>query len=267
MSPIFPGVWLTRTIPSRTTTRSTKSTLEVPGRHRLERSRRQRGQVRLDQSDRGRRSRRRALPGQLDRRENRWRARRLSFRLLVPPADGGDNFFEQNAPVEDDALPPVLDVEATPTSKTCHRHLTQESAAVDMRVMLQEMERHYGKRPIIYTTVDFTRPFYRAAPSPTIRSGSGPPNTILRSSMDRERGRSGSISPTGRRPVSMAPSIATSSMARRSSGTHSSASSPRACGSPPYSRLWPSNWRSRTSRRPPSLEEQAGGQPAGRGGV
>ena len=65
------------------------------------------------------------------------------------------NWFEQNAPVEDDALPPVLDVEATPTSKTCHRHLTQEGAIADMRVMLQEMERHYGKRPIIYTTVDF----------------------------------------------------------------------------------------------------------------
>jgi lysozyme len=64
-------------------------------------------------------------------------------------------FFEQNAPVEDDALPPVLDVEATPTSKTCHRHLTQAGAAADMKVMLEEMERHYGKRPIIYTTVDF----------------------------------------------------------------------------------------------------------------
>ena len=65
------------------------------------------------------------------------------------------SWFEQNAPVEDDALPPVLDVEATPTSKTCHRHLTQESATADMKVMLEEMERHYGKRPIIYTTVDF----------------------------------------------------------------------------------------------------------------
>jgi len=64
-------------------------------------------------------------------------------------------FFEQNAPVEDDALPPVLDVEATPTSPTCHRHLTQASAIADMKVMLEEMERHYGKRPIIYTTVDF----------------------------------------------------------------------------------------------------------------
>jgi lysozyme len=64
-------------------------------------------------------------------------------------------WFEQNAPVEDDALPPVLDVEATPTSKTCHRHLTQDGAIADMQVMLTEMERHYGKRPIIYTTVDF----------------------------------------------------------------------------------------------------------------
>ncbi len=65
------------------------------------------------------------------------------------------SWFEQNAPVEDDALPPVLDVEATPTSPTCHRHLTQEAAIADMKVMLAEMERHYGKRPIIYTTVDF----------------------------------------------------------------------------------------------------------------
>ena len=71
-----------------------------------------------------------------------------------PPLEEISN-FEQNAPVEDDALPPVLDVEATPTSPTCHRHLTQEGAIADMQVMLREMERHYRKRPIIYTTVDF----------------------------------------------------------------------------------------------------------------
>ena len=63
--------------------------------------------------------------------------------------------FEQNAPVEDDALPPVLDAEATPTSPTCRRHVTQDEAITDMQIMLREMERHYGKRPIIYTTVDF----------------------------------------------------------------------------------------------------------------
>jgi len=64
-------------------------------------------------------------------------------------------WFEQNVPVEDDALPPVLDVEATPTSATCHRHLERDSAIADMRVMLEEMERHYGHRPVIYTSVDF----------------------------------------------------------------------------------------------------------------
>jgi lysozyme len=58
-------------------------------------------------------------------------------------------------PVEDDALPPVLDVEATPTSQTCHKHLERESAIADMKVMLEEMERHYGRRPVIYTSVDF----------------------------------------------------------------------------------------------------------------
>jgi lysozyme len=71
-----------------------------------------------------------------------------------PPMEEMAN-FEQNAPVEGDALPPVLDVEATPTSKTCHRHLTQQDAIAEMKVMLDEMQRHYGKRPIIYTTVDF----------------------------------------------------------------------------------------------------------------
>ena len=65
------------------------------------------------------------------------------------------NYFEQNAPVEDDALPPVLDAEATPTSPTCRRHVAKDEAIADMQVMLQEMERHYRKWPIIYTTVDF----------------------------------------------------------------------------------------------------------------
>jgi lysozyme len=64
-------------------------------------------------------------------------------------------WFESVVPAEPDALPPVLDVEATPTSRTCKRRLDRESALRDMRVMLTEMERHYGKKPVIYTTVDF----------------------------------------------------------------------------------------------------------------
>ena len=49
----------------------------------------------------------------------------------------------------------MLDAEATPTSPTCRRHVSQDEAIADIQVMLREMERHYGKRPIIYTTVDF----------------------------------------------------------------------------------------------------------------
>ncbi|HMK90521.1 MAG TPA: GH25 family lysozyme [Methylocystis sp.] len=71
-----------------------------------------------------------------------------------PPLEEIAN-LERIAPVEPDALPPVLDVEATPTSRTCTRRLEREETLHDMRVMLEEMERHYGKRPIIYTSVDF----------------------------------------------------------------------------------------------------------------
>jgi lysozyme len=64
-------------------------------------------------------------------------------------------WFEQNVPVEADALPPVLDVESDSESKTCHRHLEQRQTIADMKLMLEEMERYFGKRPVIYTSVDF----------------------------------------------------------------------------------------------------------------
>jgi len=60
-----------------------------------------------------------------------------------------------NVPVDPQALPPVLDVEATPKSKTCKRKLHRPEVLRDMRVMLNAMERRYGKRPVIYVTVDF----------------------------------------------------------------------------------------------------------------
>ena len=131
------------------------------------------------------------------------------------------NYFEQNAPVEDDALPPVLDVEATPTSPTCHRHLTQEGAIADMQVMLQEMERHYRKRPIIYTNLDF----YEAILSDGalmdypiwVRSTKHhPPRSTARAP-----GISGSTNPTGGSRASAATSTRTPSTAQRSSGTPS----------------------------------------------
>ena len=70
--------------------------------------------------------------------------------------------FIQTVPVDPDALPPVLDVEATPTSRACRRTLDRAETVADIRRMLTELERAYGKRPVIYTTVDF----YEAILSP-----------------------------------------------------------------------------------------------------
>ena len=111
----------------------------------------------------------------------------------------------------------MLDVEATPTSPTCHRHLTQSEAIADMQVMLQEMERHYRKRPIIYTTVDF----YEAILSDGalmdypiwVRSTKHHPAGTARAP-----GISGSINPTVGSRASAATSIKTPSTAQRSSG-------------------------------------------------
>lgn len=64
-------------------------------------------------------------------------------------------WFIKNVPRDPDALPPVLDVEATPKSKTCKRTLHREETLGDMRLKLELMERHYGKKPVIYVTVDF----------------------------------------------------------------------------------------------------------------
>ena len=92
---------------------------------------------------------------ELGRRQGgRRRARRLSLRLLVPGADGGNELFRAERAGRADALPPVLDVEATPTPGPATA-ISQEGAIADMKVMLEEMERHYGKRPVIYTSVDF----------------------------------------------------------------------------------------------------------------
>ena len=70
--------------------------------------------------------------------------------------------FIQTVPKEPDALPPVLDVEATPESKKCKRRLERGPVLTEMREMLRAMERHYGKKPVIYSTVDF----YEAILSP-----------------------------------------------------------------------------------------------------
>jgi lysozyme len=75
------------------------------------------------------------------------------------PAQEQMAWFEQNVPFDEKALPPVLDVELTPDSRTC-KHMPQRDVAMaTISAMLREMEYHYGKRPVIYTTVDFYQRF------------------------------------------------------------------------------------------------------------
>lgn len=66
-------------------------------------------------------------------------------------------WFVANVPNDPFALPPVLDVEWNPQSRTCPRKLPRAEAIADMKIVLEGMERAYGKRPVIYTSVDFHR--------------------------------------------------------------------------------------------------------------
>jgi lysozyme len=66
-------------------------------------------------------------------------------------------WFTAHVPNDPDALPPVLDVEWNAQSKTCPRRLARDEAIAQMKVMLDAMERAYGKKPVIYTSIDFHR--------------------------------------------------------------------------------------------------------------
>ncbi len=66
-------------------------------------------------------------------------------------------WFIRNVPRERGALPHVLDVEWNHKSPTCRLRPPPEKVRRDMTAFLDRLERHYGKRPIIYTTVDFHR--------------------------------------------------------------------------------------------------------------
>ncbi|PSC02996.1 glycoside hydrolase [Alsobacter soli] len=64
-------------------------------------------------------------------------------------------WFVQHIPTDPDALPPVLDVEWNGSSQTCPKKIPRELALEKIKIMLAELERHTGKRPIIYTDITF----------------------------------------------------------------------------------------------------------------
>lgn len=71
------------------------------------------------------------------------------------PAAEQARWFIKHVPKVAGALPPVLDLEWTPTSPTCTLRRDGATIRDEARIFIGILERHYGQRPLIYTTVDF----------------------------------------------------------------------------------------------------------------
>jgi lysozyme len=63
-------------------------------------------------------------------------------------------WFIRNVPRDPDALPPVIDVEWNGESR-CRKRPSPERVREKMQVFMDMLEKHYGKRPVIYTAPDF----------------------------------------------------------------------------------------------------------------
>ncbi|WP_342361980.1 glycoside hydrolase family 25 protein [Terrarubrum flagellatum] len=79
------------------------------------------------------------------------------FMYWCRPAHEQMDWIKQNIPVEKDALPPVLDLEWNSFSRTCPIRLEASVAREKIDYLLAEMERHFGKKPMIYTDITFHR--------------------------------------------------------------------------------------------------------------
>lgn len=77
------------------------------------------------------------------------------FYYFCRPAIEQARWYIRNVPRDPGALPPVLDMEWNAHSPTCKLRPDGAIVRKEMRIFLNALEKHYGKRPIIYTTVDF----------------------------------------------------------------------------------------------------------------
>ncbi len=73
------------------------------------------------------------------------------------PANEQALWFMLNVPQDADALPPVLDLEWHPDSPTCPKKISRDLALEKIKILLEAMEAHTGKRPVIYTDPKFHR--------------------------------------------------------------------------------------------------------------
>ena len=71
------------------------------------------------------------------------------------PAAEQARWFIKHVPRDPKALPPVLDMEWNPRSRTCTKRPDGRVVRAEARKFLALLEAHYGQRPVVYTTVDF----------------------------------------------------------------------------------------------------------------
>lgn len=64
-------------------------------------------------------------------------------------------WFIEHVPRDAAALPHVLDMEWTHKSRTCRHRPGPAHVRSEMATFIAIIQRHYGRRPLIYTTVDF----------------------------------------------------------------------------------------------------------------
>lgn len=77
------------------------------------------------------------------------------FYYFCRTADEQADWFIRNVPREANALPPVLDMEWNHLSPSCKLRPPAAKVRSEMQIFLDRLTRHYGKRPIIYTSIDF----------------------------------------------------------------------------------------------------------------
>ena len=77
------------------------------------------------------------------------------FTYWCRPLSEQADWFIQNVPKDPDAMPPVLDVEWNFESPTCPKKVPKEEALRQMQDFLIKVERHYGKKPVIYADIPF----------------------------------------------------------------------------------------------------------------
>lgn len=79
------------------------------------------------------------------------------FYYFCASADKQADWFIASVPKSAVYLPPVLDVEWNNESPTCRLRPPAETVRSEMKRFMDRLEDYYGKRPIIYTSVDFHR--------------------------------------------------------------------------------------------------------------